>query len=1750
MHNQRQFTISTIIVLLFSVIVLAGFWIVSQSIQDDEPPLPTLASLSNPPTTQPIVDASLINNPIDSELPESILEPPDNVVDVIQIEPIVQKAEIPNEPIVGQHILEFSEDMTAEDMSAYVELLDIQVVETLTELNRVVIISDTETIERIEAERIITTEPDYYASALLTLPSSNPYYPQQWNLPIIGAPAMWDSLPDVPHAVRVAVIDSGVCSDHPDMPTIYADFQFDYVENDTIPQDEYGHGCGVIGVIASQNNTIGTMGIAPFVEIMPLRVLDENGIGSYSNIARAIVDATNQGVAVINLSLGGLQSSNTLKSAVDYALEQDVILIAAAGNSRGDTPLYPARYDGVIAVGSVNQEGQMSTFNHQGVELFAPGESILVPHINNGYIVSSGTSFATPHVTGVIALKLSIGQPFSSSDPILVTPPTVIEVNQNSSNDSDAPIVFGDILIPRKYATNGDEASALFTFGSYGMFTWFNDSAYYTFDPAVSSLNRQRAREAMDQWEATSNIQFIPWAGQRDYIYIQNSSGNNSYIGMVGGKQELNLASWEYKYIIVHELGHALGLWHEQSRYDRDDYIFVDYSEIESGLADQFNILTFAGTVGDYDFASVMHYFASAFAKGSNPSIQVLPPNDVKWQNRIGDSAFLSEWDAIGMWVAYPCDDFSCITLPENDIFEDAIEIADLSFTHSITGGYGTDIATTSEDDPFPSCATYSGKAVWYKITVPSSQIAINTNGSTYDRALSIWTGGRGNYNEVACDNSGSLTFVPNLGTTYYAMVSGEYGNGGELEADGGDLYFNFEGEPLCYPFDVWINLTNPPAPGCPPTAPSNLDAVAVDYQEQIDLDWVDNSAYETAFQIQRRASGNSTWSVVSDVDDNVTLYSDTTVACYTTYEYQVLAYRADDTQYSVPSNITTVQSSCSTVTPPDNLVEISSLNSIQVGWDDNAPDETSFSVERSPYNAHSWTEVGTSLANITILTNNTVLICGSTYDYRVRAYRAGDTNYSTYSNLLSVTLTCDPPTAPNNVTVDDIITITDLQIGWQDNSTNETAFVIERHISGTTWLPITTVGAKIITTQDTDPSLSCYTDYDYRVKAYRSHDNKESTYSSGTGTTSCATLIAPDNLVVTNSLNTIVTVWDNHSPDGTDFKIERSLTGVNTWSPLATINALTTTYSDNTAICGSTYDYQVHQYRSNDDIYSPYSGIVTATQTCSPPTAPSSLTLEAISLTRQITLLWSDNAFNETSYVIERSTDGAIENWTPIASLGADVTTYTDADNSSACYTPYHFRIRAYRSTDGVYSEYSNSMSLSTWCEPRIISSANFSDTETTSDVSHVLGFPVPTCAYNANHVGVWEYVPTETIQLALNTFGSDFDTVLSVWLYNGTFTPIVCNDDGTLDGTSATVAPIVVGQRYIVVVGGKNNTSGSINLNISQVTPATPTALPTITPIPIATQTPNLTTVGLFNDGVWLFRDSNTTGSTDIVIRYGTQLGGGWQPVVGDWDGDGVDGIGLYKDGRWLLRDIDDNAVTTEYKFIFGANESGWQPVAGDWNGNGVDGIGLYRNGIWQLKDNPAAGDADYAFRFNVTGSTSPIAIVGDWHHQSVDRMGLYDNGTWFLSYDHQTSNNARIFSFGPSDGAWYPIVGDWDEDGDDTIGVYKEGAWRLRNTNSRGTTDLGFTFVGAGGVPISGYRGGASALALLAMPSDISLSAPEPLTSPTATLMPTEVIPTVTVTSQPTLTPTATWTLEASPTETSTSEPLEIPDNTSGT
>ncbi|MBK8270012.1 MAG: M12 family metallopeptidase [Planctomycetes bacterium] len=185
---------------------------------------------------------------------------------------------------------------------------------------------------------------------------------------------------------------------------------------------------------------------------------------------------------------------------------------------------------------------------------------------------------------------------------------------------------------------------------------WTDGLVYYSFDPAVTSDQQSSMLEAMDSWEAVAGIQFIQRTNQANYIYIFNGTGNWSYVGMTGGRQDLSIYNWDYKYIMMHELAHALGVWHEQSRPDRDSYVQINTGNIQSGMESNFDIQSGAQTHGDYDFDSIMHYGQCAFANCTCSSacrtISCLA-GYTEWQDTIGQKTHLSVGDAANMAFLY-----------------------------------------------------------------------------------------------------------------------------------------------------------------------------------------------------------------------------------------------------------------------------------------------------------------------------------------------------------------------------------------------------------------------------------------------------------------------------------------------------------------------------------------------------------------------------------------------------------------------------------------------------------------------------------------------------------------------------------------------------------------------------------------------------------------------------------------------------------------------------------------------------------------------------------------------------------------------------------------------------------------------------------------------------------------------------------------------------------------------------------------
>jgi subtilisin family serine protease len=186
---------------------------------------------------------------------------------------------------------------------------------------------------------------------------------------------------------------------------------YDFVNDDASAQDDHGHGTHVAGIAAAvSNNGAGVAGVSWRARIMPVKVLNSAGNGTFANVAAGIIWAADHGADVINLSVGGVSSSIVLQNAINQAASQGVLIIAAAGNAGGNLIFYPAAYPNVIAVGSTDSLNNRAPFSNYGseIDLVAPGVSIYSTSSGSSYGFRDGTSMSTGFVSGFAALLLGI----------------------------------------------------------------------------------------------------------------------------------------------------------------------------------------------------------------------------------------------------------------------------------------------------------------------------------------------------------------------------------------------------------------------------------------------------------------------------------------------------------------------------------------------------------------------------------------------------------------------------------------------------------------------------------------------------------------------------------------------------------------------------------------------------------------------------------------------------------------------------------------------------------------------------------------------------------------------------------------------------------------------------------------------------------------------------------------------------------------------------------------------------------------------------------------------------------------------------------------------------------------------------------------------------------------------------------------------------------------------------------------------
>ena len=463
--------------------------------------------------------------------------------------------------------------------------------------------------------------------------------------------------------------------------------------------------------------------------------------------------------------------------------------------------------------------------------------------------------------------------------------------------------------------------------------------------------------------------------------------------------------------------------------------------------------------------------------------------------------------------------------------------------------------------------------------------------------------------------------------------------------------------------------------------APNTLAGQAIS-SSQTSLTWVDHSASEDGFTIERSASTNTNYQAITTVSANVSSYTDSSLSGATKYWYRVRAFNSHATSsYSNEKQITTLNNQ---PTAP-SAVTLSALlsNKITVSWSDNSNDESGFKIQRKTGTDGTFADIKTTAANITSYTDQDgSLQDGLSYSYRVCSTNsAGD---SAFSNVATGTTMLLSPTSLTT----DATSASQAKLTWSDRSATEDGFTIERRLdTDSTYHAIATVGPNVTTY--TDSGLTGATKYWYRVRAFNA--NATSDYSNEKQVTTLNDLPAVPSAVTVTSLqtNTVSLSWNDNSDNESGFKIQRKKGASGTFLDIKTTAANVAIYTDRDAVLtdGTTYFYRVCATNSAGD--SAYSDEISATTLLAKPTSASASALSS----SRIDLTWLDNSSSESGYKIERKTT-ATGTYAQIALVGANAKSYSDTTGLVA-NTRYYYRVRATNGT--IDSDYSNEPSAVT---------------------------------------------------------------------------------------------------------------------------------------------------------------------------------------------------------------------------------------------------------------------------------------------------------------------------------------------------------------------------------------------------------------------------------------------------------------------
>jgi len=228
-----------------------------------------------------------------------------------------------------------------------------------------------------------------------------------WGVRQIRAPQVWRQTTG--HGIKVGVIDTGIDFNHPDLRHSISR-GINLLARSMLPHDDNGHGTHIAGTIAAANQLHGMVGVAPRAIIHPVKAFDHNGSAYVSDIILGIEWCIRNRMDIINMSFGMKTRSRALLAAVRKAWRSNIVIVASSGNDAKRKAIdYPARFPQTISVGATTRMRRIAKFSNRGslIDIFAPGDNIFSSWLRGKYNEMSGTSMATSHVSGAIALLLA-----------------------------------------------------------------------------------------------------------------------------------------------------------------------------------------------------------------------------------------------------------------------------------------------------------------------------------------------------------------------------------------------------------------------------------------------------------------------------------------------------------------------------------------------------------------------------------------------------------------------------------------------------------------------------------------------------------------------------------------------------------------------------------------------------------------------------------------------------------------------------------------------------------------------------------------------------------------------------------------------------------------------------------------------------------------------------------------------------------------------------------------------------------------------------------------------------------------------------------------------------------------------------------------------------------------------------------------------------------------------------------------------